>query len=90
MDGSPPPGAGTAGAVHGNPGETGPPALPGQDGQDGQDGTAAAGAGPDEDELPDSRNFLVRGASAAGLRTGRVVHGTGRMDPKATSAEGAA
>ncbi|MFF1871970.1 MFS transporter [Kitasatospora herbaricolor] len=32
---------------------------------------------------------MVRGASAAGLRTGRVVHGTGRRIRKATSAEGA-
>ncbi|MFC9324841.1 MFS transporter [Kitasatospora sp. NPDC057015] len=32
---------------------------------------------------------MVRGASAAGLRTGRVVHGTGRRIRRATSAEGA-
>ncbi|MFJ2193265.1 MFS transporter [Kitasatospora sp. NPDC087861] len=36
-----------------------------------------------------SRNLLVRTASAAGARTGRVVHGTGRRIRKATSAEGA-
>ncbi|WP_425559792.1 MFS transporter [Kitasatospora terrestris] len=35
------------------------------------------------------RGFLARGASAAGVRTGRVVHGTGRRIRKATSAEGA-
>lgn len=35
------------------------------------------------------RNFLVRGASAAGSRTGKVVHGTGRRIRRATSAEGA-
>ncbi|GHH75914.1 MFS transporter [Kitasatospora indigofera] len=93
VDGSPPPGAGAAGARHGDAaGEAGPPAPPGQDGQEGragQDRAAEAGPGPDEDELPGSRNFLVRGASAAGLRTGRVVHGTGRRIRKATSAEGA-
>ncbi|MFJ9611274.1 MFS transporter [Kitasatospora sp. NPDC101176] len=33
--------------------------------------------------------MLVRTASAAGARTGRVVHGTGRRIRKATSAEGA-
>ncbi|WP_408607429.1 MFS transporter [Kitasatospora mediocidica] len=32
---------------------------------------------------------MVRGASAAGLTTGRVVHGTGRRIRKATSADGA-
>ncbi|MGW6913493.1 MFS transporter [Kitasatospora sp. NPDC054939] len=36
-----------------------------------------------------SRNFLVRTASAAGSRTGKVVHGTGRRIRRATSAEGA-
>ncbi|MFD9130018.1 MFS transporter [Kitasatospora sp. NPDC059571] len=36
-----------------------------------------------------ARNVLVRGASAAGVRTGRVVHGTGRRIRRATSAEGA-
>ncbi|MFC6596399.1 MFS transporter [Kitasatospora paranensis] len=35
------------------------------------------------------RNVFVRGASAAGVRTGRVVHGTGRRIRRATSAEGA-
>ncbi|MFJ2867151.1 MFS transporter [Kitasatospora sp. NPDC087314] len=58
-----------------------------------------AGPGPgllaegDEDlaEEPSepSRNLLVRTASAAGARTGRVVHGTGRRIRRATSAEGA-
>lgn len=36
-----------------------------------------------------SRNVLTRGASAAGARTGKVVHGTGRRIRRATSAEGA-
>ncbi|MFB7665133.1 MFS transporter [Kitasatospora sp. NPDC056138] len=35
------------------------------------------------------RGLLVRGASAAGLRTGRLVHGTGRRIRRATAAEGA-
>ncbi|WP_425461437.1 MFS transporter [Kitasatospora viridis] len=35
------------------------------------------------------RNLLLRGASAAGLGTGRVVHGTGRRIRRATSADGA-
>ncbi|RKE20652.1 putative MFS family arabinose efflux permease [Streptomyces sp. TLI_171] len=35
------------------------------------------------------RNRWARGASAAGVRTGRVVHGTGRRIRRATSAEGA-
>jgi hypothetical protein len=39
--------------------------------------------------LPPHRNLLVRGASAAGLRTGKVVHGTGRRIRRATSADGA-
>ncbi|WP_307853159.1 MFS transporter [Kitasatospora sp. RG8] len=42
----------------------------------------------DEEEEP-RRHFLVRTASAAGSRTGKVVHGTGRRIRKATSAEGA-
>lgn len=57
---------------------------------------AESGAGEPEnddpenfDELPPPRHVLVRGASAAGLATGRVVHGTGRRIRKATSAEGA-
>lgn len=48
-----------------------------QDGQDGGDG-----------EEP-RRHFLVRTASAAGSRTGKVVHGTGRRIRRATAAEGA-
>ncbi|MFE7558998.1 MFS transporter [Kitasatospora sp. NPDC057500] len=35
------------------------------------------------------RHFLVRTASAAGSRTGKVVHGTGRRIRRATAAEGA-
>ncbi|MFG2693583.1 MFS transporter [Kitasatospora sp. NPDC048407] len=35
------------------------------------------------------RGVWARGASAAGARTGRVVHGTGRRIRRATSAEGA-
>lgn len=35
------------------------------------------------------RNLLIRCASAAGLRTGRLVHGTGRRIRRATAAEGA-
>lgn len=42
-----------------------------------------------EPEPPARRNLLLRGASAAGLGTGRVVHGTGRRIRKATSADGA-
>ncbi|MGW2252290.1 MFS transporter [Kitasatospora sp. NPDC001660] len=43
-----------------------------------------------EEELPEThRHFLVRTASAAGARTGRVVHGTGRRIRRATAAEGA-
>lgn len=40
-------------------------------------------------ELEPRRGLLVRSASAAGLRTGQVVHGTGRRIRKATSADGA-
>ncbi|WP_051732865.1 MFS transporter [Kitasatospora phosalacinea] len=36
-----------------------------------------------------ARGFWARGASAVGVRTGRVVHGTGRRIRRATSAEGA-
>ncbi|MFJ5885403.1 MFS transporter [Kitasatospora cineracea] len=36
-----------------------------------------------------ARGVWARGASAAGVRTGRVVHGTGRRIRRATSAEGA-
>ncbi|MFF2815830.1 MFS transporter [Kitasatospora cineracea] len=36
-----------------------------------------------------ARGLWARGASAAGVRTGRVVHGTGRRIRRATSAEGA-
>ncbi|GAA0684651.1 MFS transporter [Kitasatospora atroaurantiaca] len=43
----------------------------------------------EQDTSPRSRNLLVRGASAAGLRTGRMVHGTGRQIRRATAAEGA-
>lgn len=54
--------------------------------EDGQD----AEAGPDAADAPEPhRNFLVRTASAAGLRTGKLVHGTGRRIRRATSAEGA-
>ncbi|MFF7995576.1 MFS transporter [Kitasatospora xanthocidica] len=43
-----------------------------------------------EEEAPEPRrHFLVRTASAAGSRTGKVVHGTGRRIRRATSAEGA-
>lgn len=44
---------------------------------------------PDEEEPADRPNLLVRTASAAGSRTGKVVHGTGRRIRRATSAEGA-
>ncbi|WP_370221045.1 MFS transporter [Kitasatospora sp. MAP12-22] len=40
-------------------------------------------------DLQPRRNVLIRGASAAGLTTGRVVHGTGRRIRKATAADGA-
>ncbi len=43
---------------------------------------------PEEGEEP-RRHFLIRTASAAGARTGKVVHGTGRRIRRATSAEGA-
>lgn len=44
----------------------------------------------DEDEAPEPRrHFLIRTASAAGSRTGKVVHGTGRRIRRATAAEGA-
>ena len=61
-------------------------------GSGGADAEAVEGAGAaavEEEELPGRRNFLVRCASGVGLRTGRVVHGTGRRIRKATSAEGA-
>lgn len=50
---------------------------------------AALDGHPGEEDPEPSRNLLVRTASAAGARTGRVVHGTGRRIRKATSAEGA-
>lgn len=50
---------------------------------------AALDGDPGEEDSEPSRNLLVRTASAAGARTGRVVHGTGRRIRKATSAEGA-
>ncbi|WP_406202122.1 MFS transporter [Kitasatospora sp. NBC_01560] len=46
-------------------------------------------AGEESAEDEPRRNFLVRTASAAGSRTGKVVHGTGRRIRRATSAEGA-
>ncbi|MFE1317185.1 MFS transporter [Kitasatospora phosalacinea] len=47
--------------------------------------------GPAEGAAPTvkARGFWARRASAAGVRTGRVVHGTGRRIRRATSAEGA-
>ncbi len=57
--------------------------------------TSSAFPGPPEDEdlaeeTPEPRrHFLVRTASAAGLRAGKLVHGTGRRIRRATSAEGA-
>ncbi|GLW70379.1 MFS transporter [Kitasatospora phosalacinea] len=50
-----------------------------------QDGSAAEGDAP----TVRARGFWARVASAAGVRTGRVVHGTGRRIRRATSAEGA-
>lgn len=51
------------------------------------------GAGAAGEQTPPKagrpKNALVRGASAAGVRTGRMVHGTGRRIRRATSAEGA-
>lgn len=82
VDGSPPPGAGAG------PGGVAGPGT-GTDLDEAPDLDKASDGAPDEEEFPDTRNFLVRGASAAGLRTGRVVHGTGRRIRKATSAEGA-
>ncbi|MDH6126243.1 MFS family permease [Kitasatospora sp. GP82] len=79
-DGSPSPGS--------SPAELSPPEH-----SPTEDGRAAAGptAGDDDPAAAAGthRNFLVRGASAAGLRTGRVVHGTGRRIRRATAAEGA-
>lgn len=75
VDGSPPPGAGAG------PGGVAGPGT-GTDLDEAPDLDKASDGAPDEEEFPDTRNFLVRGASAAGLRTGRVVHGTGRMDPQ--------
>ncbi|MFJ8045089.1 MFS transporter [Kitasatospora sp. NPDC096147] len=47
------------------------------------------GSSPEGGSKPPRRGLLVRGASAAGARTGKVVHGTGRRIRRATSAEGA-
>ena len=60
--------------------EDGSPAPPAE--------TPSPEPGPDPEPEP-RRNLLVRGASAAGLTTGRVVHGTGRRIRKATAADGA-
>lgn len=48
-----------------------------------------SGPPPEGGTTTPRRNLLVRGASSAGLRTGRVVHGTGRRIRRATAAEGA-
>ncbi|MFI2610687.1 MFS transporter [Kitasatospora sp. NPDC018619] len=46
--------------------------------------------GENGEEAPEPRrNLLLRTASAAGARTGKVVHGTGRRIRRATAAEGA-
>lgn len=74
-----------------------PPADGAEASADGADRPAAgapaadrAPAEPDEQEVPEPRrHFLVRTASAAGSRTGKVVHGTGRRIRRATAAEGA-
>lgn len=66
---------------------TGVTAGPRQQPGPGTDGPSADGGEPPRAGRP--RNFLVRGASSAGVRTGRVVHGTGRRIRRATSAEGA-
>lgn len=50
-----------------------------------EDGSAPPGT----DESPRSRNVLVRGASAAGAHTGKMVNFTGRRIRRATAAEGA-
>ncbi|MFB9366620.1 MFS transporter [Kitasatospora sp. NPDC001664] len=50
----------------------------------GDDGSPSEGG-----RTPPRRGLLLRGASAAGSRTGKVVHGTGRRIRRATSAEGA-
>lgn len=51
------------------------------------------GAQDTQDEVPEDeeprRHFLIRTASAAGARAGKLVHGTGRRIRRATSAEGA-
>ncbi|GJF28249.1 MFS transporter [Kitasatospora sp. NE20-6] len=69
-------------------GPTGATAVPPQ-----QPDSAGDPAPPDGGTAPPragrAKNVLVRGASAAGVRTGRVVHGTGRRIRRATSAEGA-
>nr|WP_254552515.1 MFS transporter [Kitasatospora sp. MMS16-BH015] len=50
---------------------------------------AATEALDQEAEQEPRRNALIRGASAAGARTGKVVNGTGRRIRRATAAEGA-
>ncbi|GAA2743076.1 MFS transporter [Kitasatospora cinereorecta] len=62
-------------------------AGPDEAGPDAESGTESDGE-PDT-KVVRSRGALARGASAAGVRTGRVVHGTGRRIRRATSAEGA-
>ncbi|SDT67627.1 hypothetical protein SAMN05216371_3617 [Streptomyces sp. TLI_053] len=58
------------------------------DDRDGPDGHHEQDDGDGDGEEP-RRHFLVRTASAAGSRTGKVVHGTGRRIRRATAAEGA-
>ncbi|WP_425555507.1 MFS transporter [Kitasatospora kazusensis] len=65
------------------------PPVPPADGAEPQPEDGSTSPGPDEGHRHGSRNVLVRSASAAGLRTGKVVNGTGRRIRRATAAEGA-
>ncbi|MFD7645030.1 MFS transporter [Kitasatospora sp. NPDC059795] len=54
-----------------------------------ESGPKQSGGPAGEPPTVKTRGVWARGASAAGVRTGRVVHGTGRRIRRATSAEGA-
>jgi len=66
-----------------------PPADGGEPQPEGDTSSPAEETAAEENPVVKGRGALARGASAAGVRTGRVVHGTGRRIRKATSAEGA-
>ncbi len=71
------------------PAPVGTAAGGGQDPPDDRDGPDGHDEQDDGDGEEQRRHFLVRTASAAGSRTGKVVHGTGRRIRRATAAEGA-